>query len=25
LADWLEENKDNVGAKYASELKKHYL
>lgn len=25
LADWLEENKDKVGAKYASELKKHYL
>jgi NADH dehydrogenase len=25
LRKWLEENKDNVGAKYASELKKHYL
>jgi NADH dehydrogenase len=25
LADWLEENKEKVGAKYASELKKHYL
>lgn len=24
LADWLEENKDKVGAKYASELAKHY-
>jgi uncharacterized protein YbjT (DUF2867 family) len=24
LADWLEANKDKVGAKYASELKKHY-
>jgi NADH dehydrogenase len=24
LADWLEENKDKVGAKYASELEKHY-
>jgi NADH dehydrogenase len=24
LGDWLEENKGNVGAKYASELKKHY-
>lgn len=24
LEDWLEENKDKVGAKYASELKKHY-
>jgi uncharacterized protein YbjT (DUF2867 family) len=24
LADWLEENKDRVGAKYASEIKKHY-
>jgi uncharacterized protein YbjT (DUF2867 family) len=24
LADWLEKNKDRVGAKYASELKKHY-
>lgn len=24
LADWLEENKANVGAKYASELKRHY-
>jgi len=24
LADWLEKNKDNVGARYASELKKHY-
>ncbi|HEU4745413.1 MAG TPA: NAD(P)H-binding protein, partial [Anaerolineales bacterium] len=24
LADWLERNKDNVGARYASELKKHY-
>ena len=23
--DWLEENKDKVGKKYASELKKHYL
>ncbi|HSL44731.1 MAG TPA: NAD(P)H-binding protein [Anaerolineales bacterium] len=24
LADWLEQNKDRVGAKYASEIKKHY-
>jgi NADH dehydrogenase len=24
LADWLEKNKNSVGAKYASELKKHY-
>jgi len=24
LADWLEKSKDKVGAKYASELKKHY-
>jgi uncharacterized protein YbjT (DUF2867 family) len=24
LADWLEKNKDKVGARYASELKKHY-
>src|SRR5574339_969913 len=24
LADWLEENKDKVGTKYASEIKKHY-
>lgn len=24
LADWLEENKDKVGARYASEIKKHY-
>ncbi len=24
LADWLEENKDMVGTKYASEIKKHY-
>jgi uncharacterized protein YbjT (DUF2867 family) len=24
LADWLEKNKDKVGAKYASEMKKHY-
>jgi uncharacterized protein YbjT (DUF2867 family) len=24
LADWLEKNKENVGATYASELKKHY-
>ena len=24
LADWLETNKDRVGAKYASEIKKHY-
>ena len=24
LADWLEANKDKVGTKYASELKKHY-
>lgn len=24
LGDWLEANKDKVGAKYASELKKHY-
>lgn len=24
LADWLERNNQNVGAKYASELKKHY-
>lgn len=25
LADWLEQNKDGVGARYASEIKKHYL
>ena len=25
LADWLEENKDTVGKKYASELKRHFL
>ena len=25
LAEWLRENKDSVGMKYASELKKHYL
>jgi NADH dehydrogenase len=25
LADWLRRNKDRVGAKYASEIKKHYL
>jgi uncharacterized protein YbjT (DUF2867 family) len=25
LADWLEKNKDRVGAKYASEIKKHYI
>jgi len=25
LADWLEKNKDRVGAKYASEIKKHYV
>jgi len=25
LADWLDENKNKVGAKYASELRKHYL
>jgi NADH dehydrogenase len=24
LADWLENNKNSIGAKYASELKKHY-
>jgi NADH dehydrogenase len=24
LADWLEKNKDRVGARYASEIKKHY-
>ncbi|HUH98671.1 MAG TPA: hypothetical protein VLZ89_15005, partial [Anaerolineales bacterium] len=24
LADWLEQNKDRVGTKYASELKRHY-
>ena len=24
MADWLEKNKDNVGARYASELQKHY-
>jgi NADH dehydrogenase len=24
LADWLEANKDKVGAKYASEIKRHY-
>jgi uncharacterized protein YbjT (DUF2867 family) len=24
LADWLEENKDRVGARYASEIKRHY-
>lgn len=24
LADWLEQNKDKVGAEYASEIKKHY-
>jgi NADH dehydrogenase len=24
LADWLEQNKDKVGARYASEIKKHY-
>ncbi len=24
LADWLEQNKDRVGARYASEIKKHY-
>jgi len=24
LADWLEKNKDRVGAEYASEIKKHY-
>jgi NADH dehydrogenase len=24
LADWLEKNKDRVGTKYASEIKKHY-
>jgi NADH dehydrogenase len=24
LADWLEENKDTVGTRYASEIKKHY-
>lgn len=24
LADWLEKNKDKVGAQYASEIKKHY-
>jgi len=24
LADWLEKNKDRVGAKYASEIRKHY-
>ena len=25
LADWLEENKDTVGKKYASEVQRHYL
>jgi len=25
LADWLEKNKDRVGAKYASEIRKHYM
>jgi uncharacterized protein YbjT (DUF2867 family) len=25
LADWLKKNKDRVGAKYASEIKKHYV
>jgi NADH dehydrogenase len=25
LANWLEENKESVGARYASELKRHYL
>jgi uncharacterized protein YbjT (DUF2867 family) len=25
LADWLEKNKDRVGANYASEIKKHYI
>jgi len=25
LADWLERNKERVGAKYASEIKKHYV
>jgi len=25
LADWLEQNNQNVGALYASELKKHYV
>jgi len=25
LADWLEKNKERVGAKYASEIKKHYV
>ena len=25
LADWLEQNKERVGANYASELQKHYL
>jgi NADH dehydrogenase len=24
FGDWLEQNKDKVGAKYASEIKKHY-
>ena len=24
LADWLEKNRDKVGAQYASEIKKHY-
>jgi NADH dehydrogenase len=24
LADWLEENKERVGAKYASEIRRHY-
>jgi NADH dehydrogenase len=24
LGDWLEKNKDKVGVKYASELRKHY-
>ncbi len=24
LADWLGENKDKIGMKYASEMKKHY-
>jgi len=25
LADWLEKNKERVGAKYASEIRKHYV
>jgi NADH dehydrogenase len=25
LSDWLEANKENVGVKYTSELKRHYI